>query len=123
MKSNHEQINEINDTLKHVKNIIDTDTIVGKEIKTSDGVTIIPISKVIVGYIGGGGEYFDIKVKKNDAPYASGCGTGAYIKPIGFLVVKNDNSVKFIEVDKNIDLNKIMEYAEKIVESLSGGKK
>ena len=122
MKLNQEHINStISDTFKEVKNIIDTQTVIGKEITTSDGTIIVPVSKVIVGYIGGGGEYFDVKVKKNDSPYASGCGTGAYINPIGFLVTNKDGVTNFIEVKSCINIDKIASYIEKFLNSLNKG--
>ena len=122
MKENQEQIsNSISETLKQVKEIVNTSTIVGNEIKTNSGVSIIPISKVVVGYIGGGGEYFDIKVKKTDKPFASGCGTGAYIMPIGFIIIQENGSVKYVEADKELNLQSVMQYFDKIINTLKGG--
>lgn len=117
--SNKEQIiNSIQETLKQVKSMVETETIIGNKIQTEDGSCIIPVSKVIVGYVGGGGEYFDAKVKKQENPFATGCGTGAYIKPLGFLILNKDGSSKYIEVEKENQIEKIAEYVLNIIDNL-----
>ena len=40
-----------------VREMVDTNTIVGQPITTPDGVTLIPISKVSFGFGSGGGDY------------------------------------------------------------------
>ena len=121
--SNREQIiNSIQETLKQVKGMIETETIIGKKITTDEGHYVIPISKVIVGYIGGGGEYFDIKVKKHDAPFATGCGMGAYIKPIGFLVLNKNGTTKYVQVDEENNLDKIADYLLDFLEKMKDNK-
>ena len=121
MRQNQDQDdNTLNQTLKQVKEIIDTNTVVGKQIITNDGTIIIPISKVIVGYVGGSGEYFDIKVKKNEKPFANGCGTGAYIKPIGFLSINKTGNTNLIEIEDDIKLKDVMNYFESIIKVLKG---
>lgn len=120
--SNKEQIiDSIQDTLKQVKNMIETETIIGKKIETPEGHCVIPISKVIVGYIGGGGEYFDVKVKKQDQPFATGCGTGAYVKPIGFLILNKNGTTRYIEVNSEMQLDKIAEHLINFIENLKKG--
>lgn len=86
MNQKHPIEDVITDTLKNIKDIIDIDTIVGTPIKTQCNNYVVPISQVTVGYLGGGGEYYDTKVKKVDHPFALGSGAGMTIKPIGFIV-------------------------------------
>ena len=117
MSSREQIINSIQETLNQVKGIIETETIIGKTIITDEGHCIIPISKVIVGYIGGGGEYFDVKVKKQDKPFATGCGTGAYVKPIGFLILNKNGSTKFVEVNGEGQLDKIVDTVLNFIEN------
>ncbi len=47
-----------------IREMVDTNTIVGQPINTPDGVTLIPISKVSFGFGGGGGDY--VKSVKGD---------------------------------------------------------
>ena len=43
-------------TMESVKNILKVDTVVGDPIYTPDGITLVPISKISVGFGGGGVE-------------------------------------------------------------------
>lgn len=80
----------INDSLLNLKQIIDTNTVVGEEIETSDGTVIVPISKIIVGFVAGGGDYVKPDTK-NCQPFAGGTGAGFTVVPIGFLAGKQGN--------------------------------
>ena len=44
-----------------LKGMIDTDTVIGKPVVTADGTTIIPITRMSVGYGMGGWNYGDDK--------------------------------------------------------------
>ena len=44
-------------TMENVKNILKVDTVVGDPIYTPDGITLVPISKISVGFGGGGVEF------------------------------------------------------------------
>ena len=80
-----------------VREIADTNTIVGQPIVTGE-VTIIPISRLSVG-VGSGGTEFGSKHKKpeDNSCFGGGAGAGINLIPVGFLVVK-DGSVKLLPV-------------------------
>lgn len=82
-------------TMESVKNILKVDTVVGDPIITPDGITLVPISKISVGF-GGGGVEFNSK-KAGEKPYGGGNATAVKIDPIGFLVVK-DGTVRMINI-------------------------
>ena len=44
-------------TMENIRDMIDVNTIIGDAISTSDGSTVIPISRVSFGFVAGGGEY------------------------------------------------------------------
>ena len=52
-----EQIMET--TLENLKQMIDVNTIVGDSMVMADGTMIVPVSKVNLGFVSGGGEYPD----------------------------------------------------------------
>ena len=58
--------NKINDaivsTLKNLSNLVDVNTVIGKPIKNDNGEYVVPISKVTIGVLAGGGEYGKINV-------------------------------------------------------------
>ena len=83
-------------TMENVKNILKVDTVVGDPIYTPDGITLVPISQISVGF-GGGGVEFGAKKEGKERPYGGGNATGVKINPIGFLVIK-DGVVRMINV-------------------------
>lgn len=99
-KQKHPIEEVVTDTLKKLKEIIDIDTIVGTPMKTESNNIVIPISQIMVGYLGGGGEYYDIKVKKFDHPFALGSGAGMSVKPIGFIV-EEKGIIRYIPTEIN----------------------
>lgn len=109
-------------TLKNLKSIIDIDCIVGNPINCEDGSVIIPISKVSIGFVSGGGEYQKVKSKpKNpEYPFAGGSGAGCNVSPMGFLVVGN-GSVKYINIDDKTSISKVFDFADKIIDKIKKG--
>ena len=101
--------NVIETTLKNLSEIIDVNTVVGNPIKNSDDEIVIPISKVTVGVLAGGGEYGKLSIFKNneDLPFSAGNGAIISIKPCGFLIKENNNykllSVPNTSYDRIID--------------------
>ena len=89
-------------SLEKIRSLIDVNCVVGNAISMPDGSTVIPISKVSVGFVSGGGEYNDLNAKRNSAdfPMAGGTGGGFTVSPIGFFVVDN-NKFKLIRADKS----------------------
>lgn len=73
-----------------LKSIIDVDTVMGTPVGLDDGSVIIPITKVSVGFVAGGGEYTAPCTQKRQFayPFSGGSGSGFSIKPVGFLVGK-----------------------------------
>lgn len=72
--------------MEKVREMVDTNTIVGQPITTPDGVTLIPISKVSFGFgSGGGGDYGKVQPRG----FGGGAGGGVKIDPVAFLVVKD----------------------------------
>ena len=72
-------------TMEKVHEMVDTNTIVGQPITTPDGVTLIPISKVSLGFGGGGGDYG----KGTKENFGGGAGAGVKIDPVAFLILKD----------------------------------
>ena len=71
-------------TMEKIHEMVDTNTIVGEPITTPDGVTLIPISRVIFGFGSGGGDYG----KPQPQNFGGGSGAGVRIDPVAFLVLK-----------------------------------
>ena len=99
--TNNDNINNlISAAMEKIKTIVDSSTVIGNEVKTEDGTTIIPISKVSVGYVVGGGEYADLSSRRVAAhyPMAGGSSGGMSMTPVGFLIIRKEG-VEFVNVE------------------------
>ena len=76
------------ESMEKVRLMADTNTIVGEPINTPDGVTLIPISKISMGF-GGGGTVFGNKTEASDGNLGAGLGSGVKIEPVAFLIIKD----------------------------------
>ena len=85
--------------MKDINTIIDVNTVIGKPFSINDGTTVIPVTKVTLGFMTGGGEYGELKSIKGEAqtPFAGGSGAIVSLKPTGFLI-DNGKGVKLVSV-------------------------
>ena len=103
----------IKSSLEGVKSFTDMQTVVGNAIHTPSGVTVIPVSKVSVGFAGGGVD-FGIKKLVGAQNFGSGSGSGVSITPIAFLTVGKNAEVNLIQI--NPDANKSIEKITSLIE-------
>ena len=117
-KSNNKIRELMASTMKDLNALIDVNTVVGKPFKTEDGNTVIPVSKVTLGFITGGGEYGEIKPFKNDKsiPFAGGGGAVVSLKPSGFLV-DNGSSVSVLSISDDV-FSRAIESVDNFIKSL-----
>ena len=80
--------------LQRIKDMVDSNTIIGEPITMADGTLILPVSKVSFGFASGGSD-FPSKTPKE--LFGGGSGAGVSISPIAFLVVK-DGNVRMIQL-------------------------
>lgn len=83
--------NMLDSTIAKIREMVDVNSVVGDPITTPDGVTIIPISKVSVGFGGGGSDFASKNGAGQDLPFGGGVGAGVKVTPIAFLIVKEGN--------------------------------
>ena len=84
--------NMLENTIAKIREMVDVNSVIGNPITTPDGVTIIPVSKVSVGFGGGGSDYVSKNANKLDNhPFGGGAGGGVSVTPIAFLIVKDGN--------------------------------
>jgi len=118
---NHPIENLMRSTMENIKDMIDVNTIVGDPIKSQDGTTIIPISKVCFGFASGGSEFNNIKESDSNTkfPFGGGSGAGVTVKPVAFLVVKND-SIRLLSVDNQNSYDKIVDAVPQVIDIIKG---
>lgn len=83
--------NMLENTIAKLREMVDVNSVVGDPIATPDGVTIIPISKVSVGFGGGGSDFVSKNVNRQENPFGGGVGAGVRVTPIAFLIIKDGN--------------------------------
>ena len=108
----------MNITMDKVRQMADANTIIGKPIKTDDGTTIIPVSRIPLGF-GTGGSDCDGKNRPNHELFGGGSGAGVSIRPVAFLVIKDGmvRTVQLADPSNSIDraLNMLPELVDKLV--------
>ena len=71
-------------TMTKIREMVDSNTIIGTPINTPDGVTVIPISRVSFGFGTGGSDY-----GKNTDKFGGAGAAGVKIDPVSFLIIKD----------------------------------
>ncbi len=102
-----------------IRALTDADIIVGNPIVTADGTSIIPISKISVGVVSGGGEYGE---RRESQPFAGASGAGMSVLPVCFLI-SDGKSVRMLNVGSQSAFDKIMDTVPEVVGSIFGKKK
>ena len=113
--------NMLESTIQKIKEMVDVNSVIGAPITTPDGVTIIPVSKVSVGF-GGGGSDFTTKSSRpgEENPFGGGAGGGVKVTPICFLIVK-DGAVRMMPVAEpaNTTADRIVEMVPDTLDKIS----
>lgn len=102
--------NMLETTIQKIREMVDVNSVIGEPIQTNDGVTIIPVSKVSVGFGGGGSDFANKTGSEN--PFGGGVGGGVKVTPLCFLIVK-DGNVRMMSVPEPANST-----ADRIVEML-----
>lgn len=112
--------NLIEKTLASLKTVSTNETIFGNPTTLPDGTSIVPVSKVSIGFVVGGGEYADISTRRvaTHYPMAGGSGGAVMLSPIGFLVSTN-LEVKYIPTTAETNYQKILDLVAKAAEKFA----
>ena len=107
--------------MEKVRELADTNAIVGQPITTPDGVTLIPISRISMG-MGGGGTIFGKKRDVNpEGNMGGGVGVGVSIDPIAFLIVKDGfTRVVPVAAPPLNTVDRIVEMAPDVIDKVTG---
>ena len=116
-----EKKNPLNEVLQEsmakVREMVDTNTIVGQPIQTPDGVTLIPISRVSFGFGGGGTAFGNKKEPAADPNLGTAMGAGVKGEPVSFLIIKMDSRTAVPAVTT---MDRIVEMVPDVVDKVSG---
>ena len=111
--------NMLENTIAKIREMVDVNSVIGNPITTPDGVTIIPVSKVSVGFGGGGSDFVSKNVNKQENPFGGGTGGGVKVTPIAFLIVK-DGAVRMLPVaaPANTTADRIVEQVPDVLDKI-----
>ena len=101
----------IHNSMQQIREIMDADTVTGQPIKLDNGVTIIPFSKVSLGFASGGLD-LPAKQEKMRKNFGGAGGTGVTVNPIGFLVTYPDGKVEMLPVKGPEEVGPLEQIAE-----------
>lgn len=111
-------INQMLDSLmKNIDIVSNTQKVIGDVISMDDGTIIVPVSKVSMGF-GGGGSDFGTQDKPSSG---GGIGGGIKVTPEAFLVINNGN-VRLIPMDGGgpSPLNKAIDMIPGLIDKVNG---
>lgn len=120
-----EKNNPISDMMQEgmakLRELADTNTIVGQPIQTPDGVTLIPISRISMG-MGGGGSIFGKKLNNNpEGNLGAGLGVGIHIDPMAFLIVKDGYTrVMPVAAPPMNTVDRVIEMTPEVIDRVTG---
>ena len=103
----------MNTTMENVRNVLKTDTVVGDPITTPDGMMLVPIYRISMGF------ELNSKRSADTRPYGGGNATGVKIEPIGFLIIK-DGSIRMVNVTPpaNNTVDRIIEMVPQVIDKV-----
>ena len=108
--------NMLSDTISKIRDMMSVNDVVGEPIVVGD-VTIVPISKVSVGFGGGGAD--NAKAANKDA-FGGGMGGGVKVNPVCFLVVKDGNvRMMPVPIPANSTADRILEMVPDTLDKIS----
>lgn len=112
--------NMLENTISKIREMVDVNSVIGTPITTADGVTIIPVSKVSVGFGGGGSDFVSKNANNKENPFGGGAGGGVKVTPICFLIVK-DGAVRMMPVaaPANSTADRIVEQVPDLLDKIA----
>lgn len=115
-------------TMEELKRMVDVNTIIGEPLISSNGTMIMPVSRVSLGFVSGGGEYGRGQniARRSDAvevvddvkhPFAGVSAAGMSLTPIAFLVV-NDTNVRVLPAKSECTTDRIIEIVPSVISTI-----
>ena len=103
--------NMVRTTISQIEKVLSSKTVIGEPI-TAGKVTLIPVSKVSIGFAAGGAG------KDDKAGSGAGTGGGVSVTPIAFISIIDDR-VQVHPVTKDLHLGRILSLAPELVQKIA----
>ena len=104
-------------SLEKIRELVDSNTVIGSPIHTQDGTTILPISKISFGFVSGGTD-FASKTQKD--LFGGAASAGGSVTPVGFLVI-NEGSVKLMQLaEGGATIDRLINMMPEVIDRIEG---
>ena len=119
--TNEIPLKQIIDTaISKIGEVVDVNTVIGDPITIQGDVTIIPFSKVAVGFASGGTEFGGKHPSPNGKAYfAGGNGAGVTMSPLGFIVVEQGKA-RVVELGNMATYNAPTDPVNRVLDGING---
>ena len=113
--------NLLGETMEKIRSMVDANTTLGDPITTPDGVTIVPVSRIKLGFAGGGADFAPKpgrNAKENN--FGGGSGAGVTITPVAFLIIKGE-SVRLLPIAEPASnaMERVVEMLPDLIDQVS----
>ncbi len=110
----------IDTALSKIGEVVDVNTVIGDPINLTGDVTIVPFSKVSVGFASGGTEFGGKNPSPNGKAYfAGGNGAGVTMAPLGFIIVEQGKA-RVVELGNPATYNAPTDPVNRVLDSING---
>lgn len=104
-------------SLEKIRDLVDSNTVIGSPIHTQDGTTILPISKISFGFVSGG---TDFATKTQKDLFGGAASAGGSVTPVGFLVIK-EGSVKLMQLaEGGATIDRLINMMPEVIDRIEG---
>ncbi len=111
----------IKTSLDGIRDFTEMNTVIGNAINTPSGATVIPVSRVNIGFVNGGVDFGQRKLSASQS-FGCGGGTGMSITPMAFLVVGKNAEVSLVNLTEDgggvSQTLSLIEHAPEIIEKI-----
>lgn len=109
--------NMLETTMQKIKEMVNSDTIIGDAINLPNGAVAIPVSKVTYGFASGGSEMSNKKQDDKNL-FGGGSGAGVTLSPVGFLTVCN-GKVDLLRVEpSNNTVDRVIDMVPGVIDKI-----
>ena len=119
-KEKNNSVSELMETtMAKIREMVDSNAIVGEPITTPDGVTLIPVSRLSFGFGSGGGTTYGQPT--GGEKFGGGGGAGVKIDPVAFLLIK-DGQTRMMPVAMPATgaVDRVIEMAPQLIDRVEG---
>ena len=110
----------IDTALSKIGEVVDVNTVIGNPIVLPGDVTIVPFSKVSVGFASGGTEFGGKNPQPNGKAYfAGGNGAGVTMSPLGFIIVEQGKA-RIVEIGNAATYQAPTDPVNRVLDGING---